>query len=62
MAHLGPVREPDPKRFTARLVVLEEPEVAEKIARMARENAHSLAAEVRGAIRYWIDAWDKNDD
>jgi hypothetical protein len=38
-------------RYTARLVLLEEPQVAEQIGQLAHRNGHSVAAEVRAAIR-----------
>lgn len=44
-------------RFTRRLVFMEEPEVAETLERYANESGRSVGAEIRGAIRYWIEAW-----
>ena len=41
-------------RYTGRLVVMEEPEVVEELNRLAHLAGHSLAAEVRQAIRWWI--------
>lgn len=43
-------------RFTARIVILEQPEVAERVAQAAEIAGHSVAAEIRGAIRYWLEA------
>ncbi len=48
-------------RFTARIPFFERPEVAEKLARMADQNGHSLAAEIRGAVRFWIQSWERNE-
>jgi hypothetical protein len=48
----------DRPRFTARLVVMEEPAVVEKLDQWSQENGRSLASEVRAAIRYWISAWE----
>jgi hypothetical protein len=41
-------------KFTKRIVVLEEPRVAVRMEELARASGHSTAAEVRGAIRWWI--------
>ena len=43
--------------FTARMVVMEHPEIAEEMSRRAAASGRSLAAEVRAAIRYWLDGW-----
>ena len=52
----------DPPRYTHRLVVLEEGQVVDRLASMASESGHSLSAEVRSAIRFWIKAWDAADE
>ena len=43
--------------FTARMVVMERPEIAEEMSRRAAASGRSLAAEVRAPIRYWLDGW-----
>jgi hypothetical protein len=48
-----------PGRYSTRLVVLEEPRVIEQVRQLALENGHSLGAEVRQALRYWLDANDR---
>ncbi|HUE95085.1 MAG TPA: hypothetical protein VMN39_00410 [Longimicrobiaceae bacterium] len=50
------------KRYTTRMVILEEPAVAAKITHMAHERGHSVAAEVRGALRYWIAEWARSGE
>ena len=52
----------DRARFTTRIVFLEDPNVAEELERSAIEAGRSVAAEIRGAIRYWLSAWEKTDD
>jgi plasmid stability protein len=47
--------------FTARMVVMERPEIAEEVSRRAAASGRSLAAEVRAAIRYWLDGWGSED-
>jgi hypothetical protein len=47
-----------PARYIRRLVVLEEPRVVEKLEELASASGHSVAAEIRGAVRYWISAWE----
>lgn len=49
-------------RFTTRIVFLETPEVAQTLERFAAESGRSVAAEIRAAVRYWIRAWEENDD
>ena len=54
-----PQAAPEPverRRYTARLVVLETHEMAEQVVRMAEAAGHSTAAEVRQALRYWLQA------
>jgi hypothetical protein len=58
MTHLERAEDAERARFTARLVVLETPDIARKIARMAESSGHSLAAEVRAALRFWIAQWE----
>jgi hypothetical protein len=48
---------PDPV-FTARFVFHEEPAILEKLERAAFRSGHSVAAEIRAAVRYWLDAWE----
>ena len=48
------------ERFTARLVAMGDPAVIEKLTEMSRGAGHSLAAEVRGALRFWIAAWEES--
>ena len=43
-------------RFSQRLVILETPEIAERVVEAAEIAGHSVAAEIRGAIRYWLQA------
>lgn len=52
---------PEVARFTHRVVFFETPELADKLAAMAHEQGHSLAAEIRGAVRHWINSWEPND-
>jgi hypothetical protein len=47
------------RRFTQRLVVMEEPEVIESLQQQARDSGHSVAAEVRAALRYWRSVWEQ---
>ena len=47
--------------FTARMVVMERAEIAEEVSRRAAASGRSLAAEVRAAIRYWLDGWGSED-
>lgn len=49
-------------RFTHRLVVMEDPLIVEKVSDLAESAGHSVAAEVRGAVRYWIRQWESRDD
>jgi hypothetical protein len=51
-------RSAETARFTRRVVFLEEPEVAEWLEHHAESWGHSLAAEIRCAIRYWRAAND----
>jgi hypothetical protein len=44
--------------FTARFVFHEEPAILEKLEQLAFRSGHSVAAEIRSAIRYWISATD----
>ena len=48
-------------RFTARLKVMEEEDVANKLGEMAYRAGHSLSDEVRQALRFWIDQWERQD-
>lgn len=55
MKVVEPARPPtEGRRYSHRLVLLEEPQVAARLAEMARQNGHSLASEVRGAVRAWL--------
>jgi hypothetical protein len=47
--------------FTARMVVMERPELVEEMSRRAAASGRSLGAEVRAAIRYWLDGWASED-
>ncbi|MDP9329996.1 MAG: ribbon-helix-helix domain-containing protein [Actinomycetota bacterium] len=47
---------PEGARFTHRLQVHEDPNIAEQIRKLSRDSGRSLAAEVRAAIRYWLQA------
>ena len=47
-----------PPRFTSRVVVMEQPEVLAKLEQLASDSGHSVAAEIRSAIRYWLQAWE----
>jgi hypothetical protein len=50
-------RRPGPeRRFTSRLVTMEEPEVVARLEQLADQSGRSVASEVRAAIRYWISA------
>jgi predicted DNA-binding protein len=42
-------------RFVRRVAFHEEPEVLQRLEELAHDNGRSLAAELRGAIRYWLD-------
>jgi hypothetical protein len=48
-------------RFTARLKVMEEEDVANKLGEMANRVGHSLSDEVRQALRFWIAQWDETN-
>jgi hypothetical protein len=48
------------KRFSKRIVVLEQPTIAAKLEEMAAASGHSVGAEVRGAIRWWIQSVEAN--
>jgi hypothetical protein len=45
-------------RFTRRFVFYEEPAVIAKINELAVQTGHSLSAEIRAALRYWVKAWE----
>jgi hypothetical protein len=50
-------RRPGPeRRFTSRLVTMEEPQVVAQLEQLAEQSGRSVASEVRAAIRYWITA------
>jgi hypothetical protein len=43
-----------PPRFTGRLVLQEEPEVIRRLEQAAELSGHSVAAEIRAAVRWWL--------
>ena len=47
-----------PARYRARVVLMEEPEIVEKLDRSAIKAGHSVAAEIRAAVRSWLSAWE----
>lgn len=48
------------RRFSRRVVVLEQPRIVEELERRAREQGHSLGAEIRQACRFWLQALEDN--
>jgi hypothetical protein len=50
-----------PTRFTARLKVMEEEAIANRLGEMAYPAGHSLSDEIRQALRFWIAQWDETD-
>lgn len=48
-------------RFSHRLVVAEEPDIARDLATLARQDGRSVAAEARAAIRHWLRTNRRND-
>jgi hypothetical protein len=49
------------ERFSKRINFFENPAIAEKLERLATSSGHSLAAEIRQALRFWISAWGSED-
>jgi len=47
-------------RFTHRIVALEEPRIVEELESLAYGSGSSVAAQVRAAIRYWLQAHEVN--
>jgi hypothetical protein len=45
---------PEVARFTRRLTVLEEPAIAARLEELARQRGYSLGAEIRHALRFWL--------
>jgi hypothetical protein len=58
----APTESAEAKRFTRRLVVLEEPRVAARIEELAGEAGHSMSAEIRTAVRWWIRSIENQDE
>lgn len=50
----APAESAEVRRFSKRLVILEEPRIAERIQELAAQAGHSSSAEIRGAIRLWL--------
>ncbi len=48
-------------RYTQRIVILEEPKVIERVRGMAEASGHSLAAEIRQALRWWLRSNESED-
>jgi hypothetical protein len=48
---------PDPV-FTASFRFQEDPAILKRLEEHASDSGHSVAAEVRAAIRYWLSAWE----
>lgn len=42
-------------RFVRRVSFHEEPEVLQQLEELAHDNGRSVASEIRGAVRYWLD-------
>ncbi len=48
-------------RFTRRVAFHEEPAVVAELERLAASWGHSMASEVRSAIRFWIEQHARDD-
>jgi Ribbon-helix-helix protein, copG family len=55
------LEEPQGVRLSRRIVILEEPGVAEAIERLARENGSSVGGEIRRALRYWLQIYEDEE-
>lgn len=48
---------PDPV-FTASFRFQEDPAILKQIEELASNAGHSVAAEIRRALRFWLEAWE----